>query len=553
MITSFFKKTSVLLTLIFLVALVLRIVNLSQIPNGLHVDELQAGYQGYKIITTGKDVFGNTLPLYLNRIGDYRPAGILYVSGLSELLFGLNTFAVRFPSALIGALTIFPVFFLTLQLSKKKSISLIAALLIAISPWHIVASRATSESIIALFFTICGISLLLYGFEKKQKKIFIFSLLSLLISYFFYHNPRVFIPILLFIITIFAFIFPQAFGGQANKVRKPLVVLSLIVIIITALITFTKFGTGRFNQTSIFASKDIQSHIKVLSDVDQGNILSARIFHNKPVVYTKAFIDQYLSYFSTQYLFLSGGLPDRYAVDDMGLLYYIELPFILLGFYYILKLKQPYFFIPLFWLLIGPLSAAITLEDSPNIQRSIFMLPALQMIEAYGLVLAFNSPYLKLKVITKKILYLLVILLFLVNMIYFFHMYFVHSPVHKPFYRNDGTIQLLNTLTAMEPSYDRIYVEFGEDLPLYYGFLHKNPTLSIPFVDYESKPITIGKYIFVHHQCVGVDELKKDPNPKQKILFVQDGSCGADESPSLGTKLTIQRKDTTTAYIIKSN
>src|SRR5260370_42501308 len=88
------KKTLLLLLLVFLFALFIRLIDLSNIPNGLHVDELNAGYQGYKIIKTGSGVFGNVLPVYINRFGGYRPAGIFYLAVISTVLFGLEIFAV---------------------------------------------------------------------------------------------------------------------------------------------------------------------------------------------------------------------------------------------------------------------------------------------------------------------------------------------------------------------------------------------------------------------------------------------------------------------------
>src|SRR3990167_10194170 len=117
------RKTK-LLILIFLLALFLRTYRLSTFPFGFHADEVRVGWNSYSILKTGLDDRGNLLALYYNTFGDYRPTGIFYFTIPSILIFGLTEFAVRFPSALFGALTIFPIYFLTKELINKKYLSL---------------------------------------------------------------------------------------------------------------------------------------------------------------------------------------------------------------------------------------------------------------------------------------------------------------------------------------------------------------------------------------------------------------------------------------------
>ncbi|HEX7041810.1 MAG TPA: glycosyltransferase family 39 protein, partial [Patescibacteria group bacterium] len=487
-----------ILTAIFLLAIFLRADNLSKIPNSLHQDELNAGYQGYKIIHTGRDLQGNFLPLYINRFGDFRPAGIFYLDGISTSILGLNTFSVRLPAALFGAFTIFPVYLLAFAISKKKYIGYLAGLLIAISPWHIVASRSTSEQIVALFLIILGAWLMIKGLEEKKIKWFVYSVINFLLSYFFYHTPRVFVPGFLTLFVGLIFFHPLFVQLKKNKVTKSIsITLWAVMCLATILLTFTKFGVGRFDQTSIFASQGTLDKIKALSDVDQ-NVTTARIFHNKAVVYTKVFLDQYLSYFSTDFLFVKGGLPDRYVVPDMGLFYYIEFPLMLLGFYFLLRKKDLFFMIPIIWLLVGPIASALTTEDIPNIQRALFMLPGFQILEAYGIYYTF-----KLTMgIWRKLFIIILVLAFLLNIIYFFHQYFVHSPSYVSYRRDDGTEELFQNLANKDKSYSAIYLSSYQDLPLYYYYLHPQ---NVTFPTYNQKNIDkgmrVGKYIFVPDEC----------------------------------------------------
>src|SRR5207244_297836 len=151
----------------------------------------------------------------INRFGDYRPAGIFYLAGISTYLFGLHTFFIRLPVAFIGSLTVFPLFFLTYFISKNKTIGILSSFLFAFSPWHIVASRATSESLVALFCTITGIAFLVFAIQSGKKIYFLFSSITLLVSYFFYHTPRLFIPAYLFLFTV-CFFFISKFIEDKN-------------------------------------------------------------------------------------------------------------------------------------------------------------------------------------------------------------------------------------------------------------------------------------------------------------------------------------------------
>jgi len=201
------KFTYLILGIIFLVAVLFRFINLSSYPSGFHQDEASLGYNGYSLMLTGKDDNGNKLPLYIDMFGDNRPSGYHYLTIIPIALFGLTEFATRFPGALFGSLTIFSVFFLANVIFRSKTVGLLAALLIAVSPWHIVISRASGEAVIALFFIILGFSLLLQGLTENKNKFIILGTIFVSISYFFYHTPRIFVPLAFLVFATFLFPF----------------------------------------------------------------------------------------------------------------------------------------------------------------------------------------------------------------------------------------------------------------------------------------------------------------------------------------------------------
>ena len=197
-------------------ALILRIFKLGEFPIGFHVDEVKIGWNALSILKTGMDDSGNKLPLYYNSFGDYRPTGIFYLTIPSIVVLGNNIFAIRLPSALFGALTIFPLYLIVSQIQKRgnESIPLIVAFFLAISTWHIEVSRATSEVVISTFFALFAVYYLLKGLNISAKKYLIYSFLFFFISYLFYHSIRVLAPIFVIVICI------NNWGSIKSRFRK---------------------------------------------------------------------------------------------------------------------------------------------------------------------------------------------------------------------------------------------------------------------------------------------------------------------------------------------
>src|SRR5690348_13812268 len=114
---NFFTRPWILLCLIVLLAVFLRFYQLGINPPSLTWDEVAWGYNAYTLGIDGKDEFGHFLP-YTSFIsfGDYKPPVYAYLTVVPVWLFGLTEFAVRFPSALFGTLTVLVTYFLVKEL-----------------------------------------------------------------------------------------------------------------------------------------------------------------------------------------------------------------------------------------------------------------------------------------------------------------------------------------------------------------------------------------------------------------------------------------------------
>lgn len=165
----------ILLVLIVLLAAFLRFYNLGTNPPSLTWDEAAWGYNSYTLGLDGKDEFGKFLPItYLESFGDFKPPVYAYLGVIPVKILGLNEFATRFPSALFGVLTVLLTFFLVRRIFWKSEgadyIAVITAFFLAISPWHIMLSRAAFEANVATFFIVLGVFAFLAAVQNTDTR-----------------------------------------------------------------------------------------------------------------------------------------------------------------------------------------------------------------------------------------------------------------------------------------------------------------------------------------------------------------------------------------------
>src|SRR3989339_362190 len=107
--------------LVLALGFLLRIAFLGSVPSGFTPDEASQGYAAYSLLQTGKDEWGIPWPITSFRaFADFRAPLQTYLMIPSIAIFGLNEFAVRFPSAIFGSLAILAVFLLANELFPGK-------------------------------------------------------------------------------------------------------------------------------------------------------------------------------------------------------------------------------------------------------------------------------------------------------------------------------------------------------------------------------------------------------------------------------------------------
>lgn len=460
---NLFKKIPSLyyLILIILLGSVLRLWQLGNVPASPDWDEASLGYNAYSLLMTGKDEYGKTFPLILESFGDFKPALYSYLAIPSIALFGLNTFAVRLPSALLGILTLLVVYGICQNLFRRRDISLLTTFFLALSPWHIQFSRVAFETNVGLFFNVLGVFLFLTSLKKNI--LLPLSVLSFGLSMHTYQSEKVFVPLLGMILFIL-------FYKEIVKIPKKVIVLSLFVgLIIISPIIMSLIGggetLGRAKGVSIFSqvSEDYMKSWRLYEESKSEQDIIGMIFNSKYVFYAKKIISNYISHFDINWLFIHGDI-SRHHAPRMGLIYLFELPLICMGIYSLIfhKWRRNMKIFILLWILIAPAAASVTI-DVPHAVRTLNFLPTYQILAALGslTLLSFLVRYSN-KSFYQRTLAKIGVSMFIItavaNISFYLNQYFVQMNY---FYAKDwqyGYEEAVKYVSSVQNKYDKVII-----------------------------------------------------------------------------------------------
>lgn len=542
-------KKNIILGLIIFLAAFLRFYQLDVNPPSLTWDEVAWGYNAYSLGIDGKDEFGRVIPLnYLESFGDFKPPLYAYLDIIPIKIFGLNEFATRFPSAFFGTLTVLLVYFLTksifknLSLRAKEFISITTSLLLAISPWHILLSRAAFEANIASFFIIMGVYLFLEAIYGK-KWLLLLSVASFCLSFYTFNTARFMAPVLLITLSIVNY-------KMLINIKKQ-IILSIILGIIFMLpvlpFILSPQAKLRFQEVNIFTDIDVIKRTNQEIENDNSAWWS-KIIHNRRIAYTYEFLNHYLDNLSPSFLFIKGDGNPKFSIQNVAQLYTFEIPLIISGIIFIFYKKPKNWWLVPFWLLVGIIPAA-TARETPHALRIETTLPMFQVISAYGFYnlskLNFNK-----KILIKYFLFTIFIIFCSYNFFFFLEDYFNHYSVSYSRDWQYGYKQAVNYAKKFENKYNKIYLtkELGRPY-IYYLFYAKYPPNKF------RKNSNVQRDVFGFVTVKQVDKyyfIKDEIHPKkgERILYMDSPVDVPKDVSKLKSFKTLDGLDTIVAYEI---
>ena len=456
------KFNKLFFVFIIIIAVFFRFFNLSQIPPQATVDEVSIGYNAYSILKTGADEYSAKFPVLLRAYDDWRPALYTYLVIPFVALFDLNVLSVRLPSAILGTLGVLGTYFLVKELvpNAKKfsifyfqfSISEIAALLLAISPWSVYLSRLGHEVNAAFAFFIFGI-LFFFRFLNRQKWNLPLSALFFGLSFDSYQSSKFVVPLILLVLL----------GLHFKKIIKDKLVLfaSLaiggVIIFPMLFATFDENALIRFRGTSLLANSPAYfEQVSQRYNLDKQNgDLAGIVFDNRKVASLLLVSEAYLSHLDPSWLFLNRG-EEPFKAPTIGLLYLFELPLIFISLLFLTRsgISSKNIIFILAWGALAIVPAGIT-TGFPHAMRIYNILPLPQILSAIGFIALLS--FIKNKTY-QTVFFVISSVTLVVSTLWFFHSYFSLLPKELGNHFQYGVITALSEAQKIDRNYNQVVV-----------------------------------------------------------------------------------------------
>jgi len=350
-----------------LVGLGLRFVNLAGLPPALHQDEAVNGYDAYSLWLTGRDHNGHPFPFAgLESFGDWASPLLTFLTAPAVGLFGLRVEVVRAVPALVGALAIPGLYQLGVELLGSRLVGVVAAWLIAVSPWAVHRGHfAIPPSIVPTMVTLTLLALAWAGTKQRPRAVILVACVGAL-AIASYPTMKLYVPLLLLAAACL-------YARVVLQMDRTALAAAAAIFVVFAGPTYylsivDPAGRARFEQVSIFAQETP----------------------------TPAFMAwQYASYFSPGVLFRTGtGHPAQTpASPGTGIEPLASAPLLLAGLAGLAaRALRPVHagqrqgaLLVLSALALYPIPGSLTI-DSPHMGRGIQLIPLLALIGAYGVV-----------------------------------------------------------------------------------------------------------------------------------------------------------------------
>ena len=343
------------LAAILIVAAVLRIYRLGDVPAGLYCDEAGNGYNAYALGTAGIDENGLHWPLYVWSFGTaFKNPAFIYPAMVPVKLFGLSEFSVRLTSAAFGIATVAALFFLGRALMTPW-VGAWAALFLALCPWHLHFSRIAFELIAFPFLFTAG-AVGLVGFARGRRTLPL-GLAGCAACVYAYAPAAFFVPAFL---LGFGLLYAV---DLVRRWRELLVALAVAAAVLAPAAVFftrqTSSGTVYFRRTTFL---DAQQPWRPQFG---------------------RFLQNYQQFFATRFLIREGDPIYRHSVRGFGELYPFFIPFIVLGAGTALLRRDRASKLAVWWLALYPVAPSL-MNEIPSATRGIIGAPIFCLLAGIG-------------------------------------------------------------------------------------------------------------------------------------------------------------------------
>jgi len=530
------KIYTILVFLIIFIGIILRFYGLDKSPPSLGFDEAALGYNAYSLMMTGRDEYGNFLPISLRSFNDYKPALYAYLTIPFIKIFGLNDSSVRMVSALAGTVSLIFLFLLLKEFIKNKWWRLVIFFLLSFEPWRLHFSRNAFETHLSSCFFTIGIWFLLKTRRNKNK--WWGAIIFLSLSAYSYHSARLTVPLLLFFyfldpIKIFTNKnFGIALRNRINSNWKILLFLGGFIFLCLPIfiannssLLLTRFRQENvFNRFYPYAPKELVNPLSMVYYFS--GIVSGHIFSSISPINLNQRIYAWVK-MSPQF------------IPGMGMLGWIEGLVFIFGLGWVIKniLKSEKYRFLIYWMVAGIAPAAATWTWFHPL-RSLNIYPALEIIVALGLwrIIKIFKPNKFFLIIGGLII--LVTIVFTINNELLYSAFENHGE-----YQPGGFKEGMPYLKSIQDNYNQVIIDSPHSQNFVFLFFYEamDPGLVQKYADIRPKPGIEGNLDFNFDKFVFRKiDWPKDRDLKKTVFWTKSSVTDQEVEVVPGAKIRMK-------------
>lgn len=329
---SFLKnKENILLSLIFILGTLIRVIGVDIFPVGFYTDEASIGYEAYSLLKWGIDRHGLSNPIHLIAWGSGQNVAYAWLCMPFIALFGLSEFTTRIPMAIIGSISIIVFYLFIKEMYNNKKLALLAMFFFAICPWHIMKSRWGLESNLFPDLILWGSYLTLLSLKTKKEILLYIAFFIFGFSAYSYGPAYCFLPF--FIIPLLIYMYYK----KHINLKQVFISFGILGITVLPIVTFVLINT--------FDLPQINLGWLTIPRLFENRTEDSSIFSGNLIIESLINLKNSLSILILQW--------DKFPWNSIffyGLTYIPTLPFSIYGIYKTIKeTNKEYQFILTFW------------------------------------------------------------------------------------------------------------------------------------------------------------------------------------------------------------
>lgn len=350
------KKQNMLKVFLFIIltslTILVRTVNIGKIPGNLSPDEIDT-------LRTFIEFIHRQNPKITGYNWNGAPFLNAYLIGWFWLASGKTYAGIKIASIIFSTLAVLAFYIYSKKITKNNGLRLLGSLLLATDPWFLNFSRSGWENI----FNAFTLMLVLIGLEKlKKNKLNLTPLLLLIIGstlgFYFYHPGKLFIPVTFIFIT---------FNFFKKTTRINLFYFLAFII-----------STGALILPQLISMASPSNQLRSLGRIKNVSVLHYSDTKKEVIKNVKKNVSGFLFFRKKDF---NIGLNSRYVPLDDNIIYYLLVPFYLLGL--IISLKKHKKLLALYFLTLLPIQ--IFSRGTPNAARAVHVVPVIYAFILIGI------------------------------------------------------------------------------------------------------------------------------------------------------------------------